>query len=143
MLYVSRWKTIAVILTCLVALFLSVPNFFSKAAVQSWPAWLPKLQLPLGLDLSGGAHLLLAMDTAEVRKDWLDSSGDDARRQLRDANIGFSGLGIANNAVQVRLVKPEDADAALKSLQALTQQTGNLSLAPPSPISRSRRVRPG
>jgi len=128
MLYVSRWKTIAVVLTCLVSLLLTLPNFFSKTTVQSWPAWLPRMQLPLGLDLSGGAHLLLAMDTSEVRKDWLETVRDDARRRLRDAKIGVGGLGIANNVVQVRLAKPEDADAALKALQGLVQQTGNLLL---------------
>jgi preprotein translocase subunit SecD len=125
MLYVSRWKAIAVTLTCLVSLLFSLPNFFSKTTVQTWPAWLPKLQLPLGLDLSGGAHLLLAMDTSEVRKDWLETVRDDARRRLREAKIGFSGLGIAGNAVQVRLAKPEDGDAAFKALQSLAQQTGN------------------
>ena len=128
MLYVSRWKTIAVVLTCLVSLLFTLPNFFSKTTVQSWPAWLPRMQLPLGLDLSGGAHLLLAMDTSEVRKDWLETVRDDARRRLRDAKIGVGGLGIANNVVQVRLAKPEDADAALKALQGLVQQTGNLIL---------------
>jgi preprotein translocase subunit SecD len=63
MLHVSRWKSLAVTLACIASLLFSLPNFFSKATVQSWPAWLPRMQLPLGLDLSGGAHLLLAMDT--------------------------------------------------------------------------------
>ena len=66
------------------------------------------------------------METAEVRKDWLDTLRDDARKRLRDAKIPVTGVGIANNAVQVRLAKPEDADAALKELRGLVQQTGNL-----------------
>ena len=130
MLYVSRWKTIAVVLACLVSMLFSLPNFFSKETVQAWPAWMPRLQLPLGLDLSGGAHLLLAMDTAEVRKDWLESVRDDARRRLRDDKVAVTGLGIANNTVQVRLAKPGDADAAVKSLQGLVQQMGEVSSAP-------------
>jgi preprotein translocase subunit SecD len=125
MLHVSRWKTIAVVLACLASLLFTLPNFFSKATVERWPAWLPRLQLPLGLDLSGGAHLLLAMDTSEVRKDWLDNVRDDARRRLREARIAFTGLGIVNNAVQIRLAAPEDADAAVKLLQGLVQQSGN------------------
>jgi protein-export membrane protein SecD len=125
MLYVSRWKSIAVVLACLASLLFTLPNFFSKATVERWPAWLPRMQLPLGLDLSGGAHLLLAMDTNEVRKDWLDNVRDDARRRLREAKIAFTGLGVVNNAVQVRLAKPEDADAAAKVLQGLVQQSGN------------------
>ena len=42
------------------------------------------MQLPasLGLDLRGGAHLLLAMDTKEWRRTGWDPR-DDARKQLR------------------------------------------------------------
>jgi preprotein translocase subunit SecD len=128
MLHVSRWKTIAVVLACTASLLFSLPNFFSKATVERWPAGFPRMQLPLGLDLSGGAHLLLAMDTSEVRKDWLDTVRDDARRRLREARIALTGLGVTNNVVQVRLAKPEDIDAAVKALQGLVQQSGNLIL---------------
>jgi preprotein translocase subunit SecD len=128
MLHFSTWKQVAVILTCLLGLLLVVPNFLSKETLAQWPRWVPKTQLNLGLDLRGGAHLLLSMETEEVRKDWLNTLRDDARKRLRDAKIGFTGLGIANNAVQVRLAKPEDADAGLKALQGLVQQTGNLIL---------------
>jgi protein-export membrane protein SecD len=128
MLHFSTWKQVAIILTCLLGVLFVVPNFFSKETVASWPGWVPKTQLTLGLDLRGGAHLLLSMESAEVRKDWLETLRDDARKRLRDAKIGFSGLGIANNAVQVRLAKVEDADAAMKELRNLIQQTGNLIL---------------
>ena len=50
---------------------------------------------------------------------------DDARNRLRNAKIVTSGLGIANNAVQVRLAKPEDADAALKELRGMVQPIGS------------------
>ena len=63
-----------------------------------------------------------------MRKDWLDTLRDDARKRLREAKIPFTALGITNNAVQVRLAKAEDADAALKTLRGLIQQTGNLML---------------
>ena len=79
----------------------------------------------LGLDLRGGAHLLLAMEVNDVRKDWLETLRDDARRRLREAKIGISGLGIASNAVQVRLAKAEESDAALKELKRMVQPLGN------------------
>jgi SecD/SecF fusion protein len=63
MLHFERWKIIAVVLVCLAGVLFTLPNFFSKQTVDSWPGWLPHRQLPLGLDLQGGAHLLLAMDT--------------------------------------------------------------------------------
>src|ERR1700741_2925669 len=128
MLHFSTWKQVAIIATCLLGLLLVLPNFFARETLAQWPRWVPKTQLNLGLDLRGGAHLLLSMEVADVRKDWLETLRDDARRRLRGAKIPFSGLGIANNAVQVRLAKPEDADAALKELRGLIQQSGNVLL---------------
>ena len=91
MLHFERWKIIAIVLTCLAGVLFTLPNFFSKETVDGWPSWMPHKQLPLGLDLRGGAHLLLAMDTKELEKDWLATLRDDARKQLREAKIGFTG----------------------------------------------------
>src|SRR5262249_18671985 len=119
-------KQAAVLITCLIGVLLIVPNFFSKETLARWPSWLPSRQLNLGHDLRGGAHLLLSMETGEVRKDWLDTLRDDARRRLREAKIGVTGLGITNNVVQVRLAKPEDADNAFKELRGMIQPIGSL-----------------
>jgi preprotein translocase subunit SecD len=126
MLHFSRWKQILITAVCLAGVLLVLPNFFSKETLAQWPRWLPRTQLSLGLDLRGGAHLLLSMETADVRKDWLETLRDDARKRLRDAKIPVAAVGITNNVVQVRLANPEDADAALKELKGLAQQTGNL-----------------
>jgi len=125
MLHFQTWKIIGVVLTCLLGVVFALPNLFSKETVEAWPDWLPKRQLSLGLDLRGGAHLLLAMDVNDVRKDWLESIREDARRRLRDARIGFTGLGIQGNAVVVRLAQPDQADAAMRELRNLIQPIGN------------------
>ncbi len=128
MLQFTPWKQATVILICLLGMLFVAPNFISKERLDRLPGWFPRTQLNLGLDLRGGAHLLLAMETADVRKDWLETLRDDARKRLRDAKIAFTGLGIVNNTVQVRLAKAEDGDAALKELRGLVQQSGNLIL---------------
>ncbi len=125
MLHFQSWKILGVVLTCLIGMVLALPNLFSKETVEAWPDWLPKRQLSLGLDLRGGAHLLLAMDVNDVRKDWLESIREDARRRLRDARIGFTGLGVQGGAVVVRLAQPDQVDAAMKELRSLIQPIGN------------------
>lgn len=125
MLYFARWKILAIVATILAGFIVSLPNFFSKEQLAAWPSFLPKWQMPLGLDLRGGAHMLLAMDTNELRTDWLTAVRDDARKQLRDAKIGFSAVGVQGDVVQVRLVKPEDAEKALTELKKLIQPLGN------------------
>ncbi len=125
MLHFQRWKIIAITLTCLAGILVALPNLFSKETLQSWPDWLPKRQLSLGLDLRGGAHLLLAMDVNDVRKDWLDTIRDDARARLREARIGFTGLGVQGGAVHVRIAQQEQVSEALAKLKGLVQPIGN------------------
>lgn len=120
-MHFETWKKIAVVLVCLAGLLISLPNFFSKETVAHWPTWVPHKQLPLGLDLRGGAHLLLAMDTGELTKDWLLTLRNDARKELRDAKIAPQSIGLVENAVQVRLIKPEDNEKAVGALKKLVQ----------------------
>jgi protein-export membrane protein SecD len=125
MLHFSRVKMIAILLTCLVSILFALPNLFTKEQLASWPRFVPTKQMPLGLDLQGGAHLLLAMDTEELRKEWLQTLRDDARRTLRDAKIFPTGVGIVGNQVRVQLAKPEEADAGVRELRKLLQPLGN------------------
>ncbi|WP_458760938.1 protein translocase subunit SecD [Afipia sp. TerB] len=119
MLYFTRWKALAVILTALVVCLCAVPNFFSEATVKTWPKWAQR-HLVLGLDLQGGSHLLLEVDANSVRKDKLDQVRDDVRRTLRDARIGYTGLGVKGDNVEVR-VKEQDLSTALSKLRELSQ----------------------
>jgi preprotein translocase subunit SecD len=123
MLYVSRWNATIVAAICALSILLSVPSFLSQESMKRWPLL---KQLSLGLDLQGGAHMLLAMDVDEVRRSWLGSLGEDARRRLREAKVGRSEVTVSDDAVQVRLGKAEEADKAGKALRQMIQQTGNL-----------------
>jgi preprotein translocase subunit SecD len=125
MLHFERWKIIAIVLVCLTGIIFAMPNLFSKQTVDGWPSWMPHRQLSLGLDLRGGAHLLLAMDTKELDKDWLVTLRDDTRKQLREAKVAFTGLGIVGTAVQVHIAKPEDMDKAYDALRKLIEPLGN------------------
>ncbi|MGE0855599.1 MAG: protein translocase subunit SecD [Hyphomicrobiaceae bacterium] len=125
MLHFSRWKIVAIVLTCLAGIIATLPNLLSKDTLSGLPSWVPHKQLSMGLDLKGGAHLLLEMDTAELRKDWLQSIRDDVRKQLRDARIGFTGIGVTPAGIQVNLLKPEETDKAYDELKKLVQPIGN------------------
>ena len=94
MLYFTRWKALAIILTALVVCLCAVPNFFPEARVKTWPAWAQR-RLVLGLDLQGGSYLLLEVDSNYVKKEKLDQVRDDVRRVLREAKIGYTGLAVA------------------------------------------------
>src|SRR5436190_16367547 len=125
MLYFTRWKALAIILTALVVCLCAVPNFFPEAKVKTWPLWAQR-HIVLGLDLQGGSYLLLEIDSNAVKKDKLDQVRDDVRRALRDARIGYTGLNVRNDAVEVRISKDTDLPNALNKLRELSQPLGGL-----------------
>jgi preprotein translocase subunit SecD len=125
MLYFTRWKALAIILTALVVCLCAVPNFFPEATVKGWPKWAQR-HLVLGLDLQGGSHILLEVDANYVKKEKLDQIRDDARRVLRDAKIAYTGLNVRNDAVEVRISRESDATAALGKLRDMSQPLGGL-----------------
>ncbi len=142
MMHFTRGKTLSILAVCLFGLLACVPNFLSDATYKSLPSW-AQHRIGLGLDLRGGAHLLMAMDSDHLKKDWLGKLRDDARKNLRDAKIGFSGVGLTGNAVQIRLVKPEDSDAAIVSLKKLVQTIGGTRFAGAADIAISKGAEPG
>jgi preprotein translocase subunit SecD len=125
MLYFTRWRALAIILTALAVCLCAVPNFFSEATVKAWPTWAQR-RLVLGLDLQGGSYLLLEVDANAVKKDKLDQLRDDVRRILRDAKIAYTGLAVKADSVEVRVSKDTDAPTALSKLRELSQPLGGL-----------------
>jgi preprotein translocase subunit SecD len=125
MLYFTRWKALAIILTALVVCLCAVPNFFPEAKVKTWPIWAQR-HLVLGLDLQGGSYLLLEVDSNYVKKEKLDQIRDDVRRTLRDAKIGYTGLAVRNDTVEVRISRDTDVPNALAKLRELSQPLGGL-----------------
>jgi preprotein translocase subunit SecD len=126
MLYFTRWKALGIILIALVVCLCAVPNFFPEARVKTWPAWAQR-RLVLGLDLQGGSYLLLEVDSNFVKKEKLDAVRDDVRRVLREAKIQYTGgVGVRNDAVEVRISKDTDLQNALGKLRELSQPLGGL-----------------
>ena len=92
MLHFSRWKTALVFGICLIGIALILPNFMNRETLDRMPGWFPANQIVLGLDLQGGSHLLLQVDTDAVVAERLESLRDDVRGILREGRIGFTGL---------------------------------------------------
>src|SRR5881392_1893970 len=126
MLYFTRLKALAIILTALVVCLFAVPNFFPEATVKGWPKWAQR-HIVLGLDLQGGSHLLLEVDSNAVRREKLETLRDDVRRVLREARVGYTGLVIrGSNSVEVRIREGADANLAMQKLRELSQPIGGL-----------------
>ncbi len=126
MLYFSRTKAAAILLTALVVCSFSIPNFFSEQTVKSWPTWAQR-RLVLGLDLQGGSSILLEVDKNDIRKQRLDTLRDDVRRTLRDARINWANPPVVRgNSVEVRLREDNNFQTAYNKLRDLSQPLGGV-----------------
>jgi preprotein translocase subunit SecD len=117
MISVSRWRTIAVALATVFGILFTLPNLLPAGVRDSLPGFLPKKTLNLGLDLQGGSYLLYEVDIAALRAEKLTNLVEDVRTNLRDKSIEFTGLGVVNGEVQVRINDPAQVAEAAKTLR--------------------------
>ena len=129
MLRFAPWKLASVIALVALAVLLVVPSFLPSGAVNSLaarlPGFVPLRQIVLGLDLQGGAYMLMQVDQSSVIKTQVEALRDEVRQKLRDGKIGLSG-GIATQprGVLVRISDPAERDKAYDLLQSLAQPVG-------------------
>jgi len=119
-----RWQKLFYAATILLGLIAALPNVFTKEQLAALPGWLPKQQVTLGLDLRGGSHLVLEVDTAAVRKDRLRALVSEARDLLRKERVQTRSVRVVEDAVVVTLTDPAEGARALDLLQALAVPAG-------------------
>ena len=125
MLLFSKLKIAIILTSCLAGVLFALPNLLTEKQLQSWPSFLPGKQIVLGLDLRGGAHLVLQVDTAAVVKDQLEVLRADIRRALRKAKISYSGgLKIIGNSIITTIHDTDKHNAAKKQLHSLVKPVG-------------------
>ncbi len=82
MLQFPAWKMVLVAVVCALGLAYAVPNVANLRVSEDWPRWMPGQTINLGLDLRGGSHLLLQVETDVVVRERLEAIQDDTRRAL-------------------------------------------------------------
>ena len=96
--------------------------------VKNTPAWMQAMRaLPmnLGLDLRGGVHFLLQVDSKAVLETRLKGTQASVRSVLRDANVRHAGIERNGNAIEVSF-RDEQTRAAARTV--LTKQIADLAL---------------
>lgn len=104
MLNIPRWKVLLIVGVCLFAVVYAAPNLLPSSArekLQSLPGWMPTQTVNLGLDLRGGAHLLLEVDVDVVVKERGESLVQAVRSDLRDDKIGYTGISATHNGMRI------------------------------------------
>ncbi|MGC6536462.1 MAG: protein translocase subunit SecD [Candidatus Puniceispirillaceae bacterium] len=107
MLQFEGWKKSLVMLVCLLGLAYAIPNVIGE---RSFGNFLPGKSINLGLDLQGGSHLLLQVDSEAVQTERLESIGENLRLSLREARIRFKDLNVADQRLSFALRNVDDAE---------------------------------
>ena len=92
MMRYTRFQTMAVLLLALCGFLYSMPSVMTpeqregiRKSLSFLPEWIvPHQAIVLGLDLQGGSHVLLEVDTATIVRTQVNGLRDDVRRILRE-----------------------------------------------------------
>ncbi len=147
MLQTSLSKTVSILLVCFLGVFFTLPNaFYSKveqandarakletgavltggeqAALEAWPDWLPSHLVNLGLDLRGGAHLLVEVKLEDVHASRVAAMWPPVRdelREMRDQIGTFRQIEAPAGELRIRIEDPAGMPLALETVNGLTQ----------------------
>lgn len=120
MLFFSRWKVIFILGAVILGFLFALPNAIPAETRAKMPAPLQRT-LNLGLDLQGGAHLLLEVDVSSVLAKALQSERDAIADGLRNADrIRAEFIRVEGNSVVGRLRDAADMPATLGVLRDLS-----------------------
>lgn len=87
-----------------------IPLIAIVAAFCAWKLFFPSLKenIHLGLDLQGGVHLVLEVQTDEAVQKELTRSKDLLGQELKKENIGYTALAVEAGILKITAAKPED-----------------------------------
>ena len=121
------FKKLAIIFVALFGVLLAVPTMVPSAS-KYFPSWMHPISL--GLDLKGGAQLLLEVDTATMFKEKSVQLYDEVRSAMIDRNKGvirFSNLRNNDGVVSLTIREGEDMSAAKGRLKSVLGNTVDIS----------------
>jgi protein-export membrane protein SecD len=144
MLQFSFTKIVFVLLVVAASLLFALPNLVPSSVRTHLPHWLQPVQL--GLDLQGGSHLLLEVDTSAVLKDQLTDVQEQALGALREAKIRYRNARIAEETVFLTF-DPADRAAAREAIGKVVtgmniDNVGDdrIRITIPDPVKRERQI---
>jgi SecD/SecF fusion protein len=124
MLRFATWKIVSILAMTVFALLVIVPSLLSpdnrEALISHLPKWVPARAIVLGLDLQGGSHVLLEVDSNSVVKTLVENLRDSVRRVLREEKVSITGgIGLQPRGVQLRIPDPTERARVMPKLRQL------------------------
>ncbi len=121
MLYFSKFKSISILLICLLGIIFAFPNALSQTTLNNLPKIIPHKQINLGLDLRGGSHLLVEVQSSVRASERMDDLYDEIRIELRRNKILLSDISQSNNQLKITLSDDGFKGDLLDIIESLSQ----------------------
>ena len=125
MLDFPRWKILSIVFTLTIGVLLSVPSFIPEPMLaRVGLGSLPRINL--GLDLSGGSHLMLEADTADLAKQNIARMEEAVRTEMRrgDEKIAIGDISTTGGRLSFVVRNGAQVDTAVERMRTLTQPAG-------------------
>jgi preprotein translocase subunit SecD len=110
-----RWKILTIV--AVVVVFFGIGVYPLLAEHYGWPApdWLKSRGLRLGLDLKGGVHLVMRVNTDDALKLTTTSTSEQLRESLKAANIPFGAISVTAPTIFRVEGVPSDRDSQFRT----------------------------
>lgn len=103
------------LIVCLAALYFLIPTFIPNIP-SSWNKYLSKEKIHLGLDLQGGMHLVLEIDTDKALEAMMERTANDLKESLMDSKVRFRNLEKARGTAISMELTDSDGKTALENV---------------------------
>jgi preprotein translocase subunit SecD len=117
------------VVVCLATVYFLVPTFVSNIP-SPWNQYFPKEKIHLGLDLQGGMHLVLEIDTAKALDAMMERTSNDLKESLMDSKVHFRNLVNAKDATLSLELTESEGKKVLENV--LRDKFPDLEIANPS-----------
>ncbi|MDW3207363.1 MAG: protein translocase subunit SecD [Alphaproteobacteria bacterium] len=114
MLQFPAWKKALIAILALLGIVYAAPNVTGPWQFDGYPTWAPGKPMSLGLDLKGGAHILVEVQTESVLWESMESTEESLRLGFREARIRTTNFtqNRENLSISFGLRDAADVDAA-------------------------------
>ena len=108
------WKGVLIAVITIVALFYLAPSITDEL-----PGWWSKKEIKLGLDLQGGTHLLLGVETEKAVENTIERISGDLKDTLRRKRVRYNKLERVNDIeIRIDVANSENMDKLTEVLDA-------------------------
>lgn len=106
----------------LLGLIAALPSLLPSSVTNQFPPTYADHKITLGLDLRGGSHLLLEVDTDTLQSERLLKLGEELVQRLRDAGVDSSRAVASANGLSLKIRNMAHMDQARALVQALRNE---------------------